>query len=90
MNDTRAMPSVALHACIGFVIGFLAEYIYLNVQPIERLAAETDGFPAWSVWQVPFALPGGIAGAVVVAVIAVLRRRILSAKKVDGTPPGTA
>jgi hypothetical protein len=89
MNDTRATPSIALHACVGFVVGFLAEYIYLNVHTIERLASETDGFAAWSVFQIPFALPGGIAGAALGAAVAVLRR-MLPAKRRDGTPPGTA
>jgi hypothetical protein len=89
MNDAPPTPSVALHACIGFVIGFAAEYVYLNLHPIERLAAETDGFPAWSVWQLPFALPGGLAGAVLGAAIAGLRRMLLARRRNDA-PPGAA
>jgi len=87
MNDKPSTPSVALHACIGFVLGFAAEYVYLNLHPIERLAAETDGVPAWSVWQLPFAVPGGLAGAILGAAIAVLRRMLLARRRNSSAAP---
>lgn len=86
MNDTPANPSVALHACIEFTTGFVAEYLYLNLDFTERLVAETDGFPLWSVWQQPFALPGGLAGAALGAAVAGLRRMLLARRR-NGAPP---
>jgi H+/Cl- antiporter ClcA len=76
---------MALCAGIGFVAGLSAEYIYLNLHPIERLVAETDGFPAWSLWQLPLALPGGIAGALLGTGAAAALRALRSRKGVN--PP---
>jgi MYXO-CTERM domain-containing protein len=54
-------------------------FIYLNVDPFERMYAHADGFPRWSLWQLPFTAPEGAAGALlgmlVVFVVGLARRR---------------
>jgi hypothetical protein len=58
----------------GAVLGGALEYVYLNTATIEVLAANADGVPLWSWWQVPFALPGACAGALVGVAVAVAIR----------------
>ena len=79
-RPTQAQPFIVALAAIGFAAGFAAHYIYLNVAFIERLAAETDGFPLWSVWQIPFALPGGVLGAIVGAGIGAVTKSLAAAR----------
>lgn len=45
---------------VGFVLGAIASYIILNIDPLEREVAKADGIPLWSWYQVPFALPGAV------------------------------
>jgi hypothetical protein len=60
----------------GAFLGGAAEYVHLNAARIEVLAVNADGFPLWSQWQIPFTLPGAVAGALVgLGVGTVLRRR---------------
>jgi hypothetical protein len=77
---SRTHGSTGLFAVVGSVVGFSANYVYLNVALIERLAAEADGYPLWSMSQVPFALPGAIAGALVGAGVGVGLRRYLEGR----------
>ena len=50
---------------VGGVLGCAAMFVYLNVDPLERMAAAADGFPRWSLWQLPFTAPEAAAGAIV-------------------------
>jgi H+/Cl- antiporter ClcA len=77
---------IVLCAGIGFAVGMCAEFVYLNLDTIERLAAETDGFGRWSRWQLLFALPGGIAGALLGGSLMFLLHS-LDARKRRKNPP---
>jgi hypothetical protein len=68
-----------LGAVVGGIAGCAATFIYVNIDPFERMAAAADGFSRWTLWQLPFTVPEGAAGAVagmlVVLLARVLRRR---------------
>lgn len=61
-------------AITGTTIAAIAMYIYLNTATVEVKAAEADGFPLWSWYEVPFIIPeaavGGTVGAIVGLVVA--------------------
>jgi xanthine/uracil permease len=61
---------------IGATIGFVASYLYFNLDDIERMAAEADGFPLWSWYEVPFTLPWVVLGALVSLVAVVLFQKL--------------
>ena len=82
MEKKPSSPSTIRYMSVGFAVGFVAEYLFLNLNPIERLAAEAGGFQAWSIWQLPFAVPGGVAGALLGAAVATLRRLFRSRRGV--------
>ena len=86
MRTKPTSPSITLFVALGFAVGFAAEYVYGNLHPIERLAAETAGFPAWSLWQLPFSLPGGIAGALLGAGVAAVLRALRARSRVNPPP----
>jgi hypothetical protein len=48
---------------VGAVAGFAASYLYTNLDDLERMAAEADGAPLWSWYEVPFTLPWVLLGA---------------------------
>jgi H+/Cl- antiporter ClcA len=77
-------------------------FIYLNVDPFERMYAHADGFPRWSLWQLLFTAPegavGALAGVLVVFLANLARRRTLSNREhplqvsgdmVNSRPSGT-
>jgi hypothetical protein len=49
---------------VAFVLGCAAAFIYFNVDPFERRAADATGFQRWSLWGLPFTVPWGALGAV--------------------------
>ena len=62
-------------AVVGALLGFVASYLYLNLNWMERIAAETDGYPPWSWYQVPYTLPWAVLGALIAfAVVASCQR----------------
>jgi hypothetical protein len=73
-RQTMARKRYALGAGVGGLVGCAATFVYLNVDPFERMVAQTDGFPRWSLWHLPFTLPGAAAGALLGAVVVLLAR----------------
>jgi len=65
-----------LAASVGGVLGCVTMFVYLNVDPLERMTAAADGFPRWSPWQLLFTAPEGALGAAAGVVIALLTRRM--------------
>jgi H+/Cl- antiporter ClcA len=78
-HSLRARARYAWGALAGGIVGCVAAFVYLNVDPFERMVANVDGFPRWSFWQLPFTLPeaalGAVAGMGIVAIGRFLRRR---------------
>jgi len=70
------MRSVALCSALGFTLGFAAAYIYVTSDLSDHLAAMTDGAPMLSYWQLRFALPAGLLGALVGAASALVWRNV--------------
>jgi hypothetical protein len=66
----------AIGALSGGVLGSLAMFVYGNLDPLERAAAAADGYPLWSLSQLPFTVPFGVAGAVAGFVIALLTQNL--------------
>jgi glutamate/tyrosine decarboxylase-like PLP-dependent enzyme len=66
----------AIGAFAGGVLGCAAMFIYGNLDPLERMAAVADGYPLWSVYQLPFTAPAAFAGAMAGFVIALLTQRL--------------
>jgi hypothetical protein len=60
----------------GAVVGVALAFLHFCTSDLERMAASADGYDARSVIQWPFALPWGLAGAVVFAVGEVVLRRL--------------
>jgi hypothetical protein len=56
--------------------GFATSYLYLNLDDLEQMAAEADGFPLWSWYQVPFTLPWVVLGALVSLIAVVLFQKL--------------
>jgi H+/Cl- antiporter ClcA len=79
-RSTKSAYAVA--ALAGGLLGSAATFVYLNVDPLERMAADADGFPRWSLWQLPFTLPEGLAGGVA-GVAFVLCVRSIRSTRVD-------
>jgi len=48
---------------IGAPVGFVGSYLYSNLDELERMGAEADGFPLWSWYAMPFTLPWAVLGA---------------------------
>jgi len=77
-SQTRSRNGYVLAALVGGVTGCAATFIYPNVDPFERIYAHADGFPRWSLWQLPFTAPEGLVGALagmLVVFLANLTRR---------------
>ena len=78
-SQTRSPKRYMWAALVGGVTGCAATFIYLNVDPFERMYAHADGFPRWSPWQLPFTAPegavGALAGMLVVLLAGFVRRR---------------
>jgi hypothetical protein len=51
-------------------------FVFMNVDPLERMAARADGYPLWSTYQLPFTAPLAAAGAVAGFAIALLTQRL--------------
>jgi hypothetical protein len=66
-RDGTTLPSSSAWLAPWVVLGSLAgvgvAWAHINLDPLERMAAEADHFPLWSAWQLPFALPGAFFGA---------------------------
>jgi hypothetical protein len=75
-------------ALIGATIGAVASYVYFNTNALETMAAEADGFPLWSVYEIPFTLPWAVLGAICSTVLWMIFRSIKSsgAGKTDVPP----
>ena len=73
--STRFPAVSALATATCGILGAVASFIYFNIDPVERMAAEADGMPFWSVHQLPFTLPWGLAGAAVGLVVSLVWRR---------------
>jgi hypothetical protein len=71
----KAATQYALASLVGAVAGSATAFVYLNVDPLERMAAAADGFPRWTLWQLPFTIPEAALGAVV-GVVALLVVRV--------------
>jgi hypothetical protein len=65
----------AIGAFAGAVPGCAAMFVFMNLDPLERMAAVADGYPLWSSYQLPFTAPAGAAGAIAGFVIALLTQR---------------
>lgn len=52
------------NGAVGGAVGLLLFLVYLNANPMERQAMAADGHSPWSPWQILFALPAALAGAV--------------------------
>jgi hypothetical protein len=66
----------AIGAFAGGVLGCVAMFVFMNLDPLERMAALADGYPLWSSYQLPFTAPAGAVGAVAGFVIALLTQRL--------------
>lgn len=78
-RQARSRSRYLLGVLLGAVCGCAATFIYVNVDPSELMYAQADGFPRWSLWQLPFTVPEGVAGALagilVVFLSGLVRRR---------------
>lgn len=67
--DAEQQARLALFGLGGFVLGTAAHFIHVNTSWLELMAAEASGFSRWSLWTLPFCLPGGVVGAVLALLI---------------------
>ena len=63
MNAPTHKGRFVLASLVGALLAFLSAFVYFNMNDLERMAAEADGVPLWSVYQLPFTLPFALAGA---------------------------
>ena len=63
MSRLSTKGAYALMALLGALFGGASSFVYFNINDVERIAAEADGMPLWSAYQLPFTLPCASVGA---------------------------
>jgi hypothetical protein len=78
------LKQYALGGLVGAVIGCSAAFVYFNVSPFERMAADASGFAPWTLWGLPFTVPYGLFGGLVSTALVFLARLRRPGRGADG------